>query len=96
VTPHASAEYLAQFRSDLEAFVAKEAVEACVTPGVYERAPAHGVTYAAFVDPSGGSADAMTLAIGHVDHGKETVVLDTLRERFFIARVNLSRWDATV
>jgi len=27
--------------------------------------PATGVTYRAFVDPSGGSEDAMTLAIAH-------------------------------
>ena len=32
----ASAEYLAQFRSDLEAFVTIESVEACVQPGRYE------------------------------------------------------------
>jgi hypothetical protein len=33
-----------------------------------------------FVDPSGGSADSMTLAIGHVDHGKQSVIVDCLRE----------------
>jgi hypothetical protein len=77
----ANAEYMAQFRSDLEAFVAREAVEACVAPGIYERAPSRGATYVAFVDPSGGSADSMTLAIGHIDHAKQTVILDALRER---------------
>ena len=35
----AAAEYLAQFRSDLEAFVLREAVEACISVGVRERPP---------------------------------------------------------
>ena len=34
----AAAEYGAQFRSDIESFVAREAVEACVDAGVHERA----------------------------------------------------------
>jgi hypothetical protein len=76
----ASAEYLAEFRSDIENFVSREAVEACVTVGVRERAPVPGIIYSAFVDPSGGSADAMTLAIGHRD-GDDVVVLDAVRER---------------
>lgn len=75
----AAAEYGAQFRSDIESFVSREAVEACVALGVRERAPISGVTYAAFVDPSGGSADSMTLAIGH--HADDVAVLDAMRER---------------
>jgi hypothetical protein len=47
----ASAEYLATFRSDIESFVSREAVEACVPIGVRERQPISGVTYSAFVDP---------------------------------------------
>jgi hypothetical protein len=77
----AEAEYGAQFRRDIESFVNVEAVRACVSVGVYERAPIPGVTYHAFVDPAGGSgADSMTLAIGHIDHAKQIVVLDALRE----------------
>ncbi len=75
----ASAEYGAQFRTDLEAFVSREAVEACVSPGEFERAPVPGITYAAFTDPSGGSADSMTLAVGH--QRDDVVVIDALRER---------------
>ena len=74
----AKAEYLAQFRSDLESYVAREAVEACVALGVHERAPAPGERYSAFVDPSGGSADSMTLAIGH--RKADVVIIDALRE----------------
>jgi hypothetical protein len=75
----AAAEYGAQFRSDVESFVNREAVEACVSVGVRERQPMPGVTYSAFADPSGGSADSMTLAIAHQE--ENVVVLDALRER---------------
>ena len=59
-----SAEYLAQFRSDLEGFVSLEVVEGCVG-GYHEMAPSSGTHYCAFVDPSGGSEDSMTMAIAY-------------------------------
>jgi hypothetical protein len=73
----ASAEYLAQFRSDIESYVSREAVLACVD-GIRERAPIERVSYFGFVDPSGGSADSMTLAVAH----QETAgaMLDCVRE----------------
>lgn len=74
----ASAEYGADFRNDIESFVSREAVEACVTVGTRERAPVLGQTYFAFVDPSGGSSDSMTLAIAHVE--KNVAMLDVVRE----------------
>src|SRR5262249_32692799 len=74
-----SSEYLALFRIDIESFVTREAAEACVAVGVRERAPVQGVRYHGFVDPSGGSADSMTLAIGHRE--RDVVVVDALRER---------------
>ena len=40
-----------------------------------------GIRYTAFVDPSGGSADSMTLAIAHRDSATKRVVLDAVRER---------------
>ena len=43
------------FGSDVEGFVSREAVEACVANEIYERAPVPGLRYVAFVDPSGGS-----------------------------------------
>jgi hypothetical protein len=77
----ARAEYLAEFRSDIESFVSLEAVRGCVARGVYERPPESGITYFAFVDPSGGSADSFTLAIGHTDLSRNgTIALDALRE----------------
>src|SRR5262249_4977002 len=53
----AAAEYLAQFRSDIESFIAREVVEKAVAPGIRERAPNEEVSYVAFVDPSGGAND---------------------------------------
>ena len=77
----ASAEYGAEFRRDIEAFVNIEAVRACVSSGVYERAPVPGTTYHGFTDCAGGSgSDSMTLCIGHIDHVKQTVIVDCLRE----------------
>jgi len=61
----ARAEYGAEFRSDIEQFVSRETVEACVTRGVTIRPPLSSVSYRAFVDPSGGSSDSMTLAVAH-------------------------------
>jgi hypothetical protein len=75
----ASAEYGAEFRGDLEIFISREAIEACVSRGVPTRAPLLNVTYSAFVDPSGGSNDAMTVAIAHREG--EKVVLDCAIER---------------
>jgi hypothetical protein len=74
----AAAEWSAQFRADIESFVSREAVEACISFEVRERAPMKGMRYFGFVDPSGGSADSMTLAIGHRE--EDIVVVDALRE----------------
>jgi len=74
----AAAEWLAEFRSDIESFINREAVEACIAWGVRERAPMQSVRYYGFVDPSGGSADSMTLATGHRED--DIVVVDALRE----------------
>jgi hypothetical protein len=76
----ARAEYLAEFRRDIEAFVSLEAVQACVSKGIFERPYDPAKSYLAFVDPSGGSADSFTLAIGHHDVARQTVVVDCLRE----------------
>jgi hypothetical protein len=75
----AAAEYGAQFRSDIESYITREAVEACVDDGVYERPMSSKVFYNAFVDPAGGSGqDSMTLAIAHRE--RDIYVLDAIRE----------------
>ena len=76
----AAAEYGAEFRRDIESLIAIEAVRACVSARVYERAPQYDIIYYAFCDPSRGSGDPMALAIGHKDYAKQTVVIDALRE----------------
>lgn len=76
---NALAEYGAQFRSDIESFITREAVEACIPPGIRERPPIAGQLYSAFVDPSGGSADSFTMAIGHKEDDGH--ILDAIRER---------------
>jgi hypothetical protein len=75
----ARADYLAEFRHDIEAFVDRDVVEACVSQGVRERGFVKGVQYHAFVDPSGGANDSFTLAIGHRDGDRPTI--DVVRER---------------
>lgn len=70
-------EWLAQFREDIEAAFTLEMIEVCIVPGRTELLPAQGISYAAFVDPSGGRHDQIALAIGH--RSGEKVILDLLR-----------------
>ena len=74
----AAAEYGGEFRTDLEAFVSLEVVNACISRGVFERPYQSGMRYVAFTDPSGGSADSFTLAIAHRD--ADSLILDCIRE----------------
>ena len=76
--PSARAEWLAEFRRDIENFVSQEAIAAVVVRGRFELPPVPSVQYVAFTDPSGGSADSMTLAIAHHQDGRG--VLDCVRE----------------
>jgi hypothetical protein len=73
----ARAEYGAEFRTDVEGYVSLETLEAC-TDDIAERPFDRNHSYVAFVDPSGGSNDSMTLGIAHKE-GK-TAVLDLIRE----------------
>lgn len=75
---NAAAEYGAEFRSDIEAFISMDVLRSCIQPGVHERAPELRWRYYAFVDPSGGSGDSFTLAIAHKEGA--TCVLDLIRE----------------
>jgi hypothetical protein len=75
----ASSEYLAQFRTDVASWVSRDALMACVSPGIHERAPDPRINFCAAVDPSGGSADSFALAICHRD-SNDTIILDCIRE----------------
>jgi hypothetical protein len=75
-----SAEYLAEWRSDIAGLFTQEALDDAVMRGLHEKPPSTLVTrYVAHVDPSGGASDSMTLAIAHNEG--DTVVLDLVRER---------------
>lgn len=74
----AAAEYGAEFRTDVESYVSREAVDAVTARGVRERGVIDGISYFAFVDPSGGQVDSMTLAIAHREG--DLAVLDAVRE----------------
>ncbi|MBA7496138.1 hypothetical protein ES702_06736 [subsurface metagenome] len=75
----ASAEWEAEFRADIEAFMPPEFIEAVVIPGRFELPKIEGADYFAFVDPSGGRQDSMTMGIAHKEKDKK-VPLDVLRE----------------
>jgi hypothetical protein len=75
----ARAEWLAEFRADLESYVDREAVERCVVRDRTELPPRSGVAYVGFADPSGGKSDSFTLCIAHRE--ADVAVLDVLRER---------------
>ncbi len=75
----AAAEYGAEFRTDIEGFISREAVDACVVQGRYELPRQPNTPFYAFTDPSGGADDSFTLAIAHRVDGR--VVIDALRER---------------
>jgi hypothetical protein len=77
----ASAEYLAEFRKDIEALLSPELLQSVVIPGRVELPPSAGLQYSAFFDGAGGSSvggDSATLAIGHNESGR--VAIDFLRE----------------
>jgi len=76
------AEWLAEFREDLETFLTTELIERAVIPGRYELPKIADVQYYAFVDPSGGRADSFTLAIAHKEAGENgRIVLDRIEDR---------------
>lgn len=80
----AAAEYGGLFRSDVESFLSREALDACVVPGRLELPRCPGIIYRCFLDFAGGSGgDSATLAIAHTERrpdGQSVHVLDAIRE----------------
>lgn len=77
----AAAEWLAEWRTDISGFLDGDWVDFAVAdrePG--ELPPIAGLVYYAFLDPSGGRGDAMTLAIAHRDKDGR-VIVDLVRGR---------------
>lgn len=73
----ASAEYLAQFRSDIATFLDADLLHEVSRPKPLELPHVRGVQYFGFVDPAGGGADEFTLAIAHLEKG--VAVTDMVR-----------------
>jgi hypothetical protein len=80
----AAAEYGAQFRSDVESYISREAIDAVVVSGRRELPRISGVTYHAFLDfaGGGGGGDSAVLAIAHAERreGRQIGVLNLVRE----------------
>src|SRR5262249_56754716 len=75
----ATAEYLAEFRSDLETYIDIAVVEGCVG-GHREMLAATGTYYLAFCDPASGSGqDSFTCAVAHKKSDGE-IIIDAVRE----------------
>jgi hypothetical protein len=74
----ARAEWFAEFRDDLVAFIDPMVVDGCIVKGRAELLQLPGTAYVAAVDPSGGSSDSMTLAIAHADGDRG--ILDFVKE----------------
>jgi len=77
----ARTEWQAEFRDDLESYLSVEMIEQAVVPGRHELPCLRDVTYHAFCDPSGGRADSFTLAIVHLDHATDKIIVDRIEER---------------
>lgn len=75
----ARAEWGAEFRTDIEAFMPAEFIEAVTIPRRYELPAISSVKYHAFADPSGGRQDSFTLGIAHKGQAGK-IILDVLRE----------------
>lgn len=76
----AAAEWEAEWRQDIEAFITQELVEAVTVPGRFELPRVEGVQYFGFADPSSGRQDSFCLGIAHAEKSGR-IVLDVLRER---------------
>jgi len=76
----ARAEWLAEFRADIEAFMPAEFLDAVIASRRYELPKIEGAKYHAFADPSGGRQDSFTLAIAHKEPSSKKIILDVLRE----------------
>jgi hypothetical protein len=74
----ARSEWLAEFRSDIGAWLDLATIENAVDVGVMVRPPVTGIKYFSGCDPSGGRHDSFTLAISHCE--KDVAVLDCVVE----------------
>ena len=74
----ASAEFGGEWRSDIEALLTREVVDAATIQNRFELPFDPTISYTAAIDASGGSSDSFTMAISHSTNGKG--ILDLVRE----------------
>jgi hypothetical protein len=70
-------EVLGEFRAGVAALLDPDQVDACVVMGRRELPPLEALKYFSFADPSGGSRDAFTVAVGHA--ADKRVIVDCVR-----------------
>lgn len=76
----ARAEFLGQFRDDVQQLLPPAIVDRAISSDCSERPWAPGNSYVAFCDPAGGSGgDSMVLAIGHKE--RDDAIIDRLVEK---------------
>ena len=75
------AEWLSEFREDLETFLSSEMIEAAIVRDRWELPIIEDVYYQAFCDFSSGRADSSVLAISHKDPESQKTILDRLEEK---------------
>ncbi len=73
------AEYLSEWRSDVEGFIPRSIVEACVG-AYYELPPQPGINYSCFVDPASGVPEGDSYAIAVSHKLGDRVIIDAVRE----------------
>jgi hypothetical protein len=73
------AEYLSEFRSDVEGFIPREIVEACVGDA-YELPPQPGIAYRCFIDAASGVEEGDSYAIVIAHKAGDLIVIDVIRE----------------
>ena len=71
----AKAEYLAEFRNELEQLLSREVVEGSARRSPLEYPYSRSIKYYGFVDPAGGGEDEFCLCIGHKDGDRRIVDL---------------------
>lgn len=74
----ARAEFFGEWRADLETYISTEALDAVIIPGRFELPKIEKASYSAFVDPSGGRGDAMTISVCHREKSGK-IIQDCIR-----------------
>jgi hypothetical protein len=75
----ARAEWLAEWREDIESFLSFELIQGAVVQGRGQIPWSEGIQYTCFIDPSGGRQDSFTLGIAHYGKNGKSII-DVLLE----------------